>query len=309
MEVRRSSSHTTCSKLLHRPSLSFPLSKLEIIFADDEDMFHMVSVPELVRHGILEEHIHKAMNGTEALDHLMKLQSSPIGADAPIMVVLDVRMPGMSGIDCASRIQEKIHQHELNRHVFVVCTTSYFMDDVVGTTVFDLCSTKPFSDESIVDSLNQLSSWWEHKAATPEKSILSEPESSNHGLGKSSVLPVQVIIADDRLINMTATVGLLMTMPETSESNITEAETEDDLHKAVVDSQDGDPDQPLMIVLGSATWIDVLDRIDLRRRMPYLVCTQGHCDLKCSRFHVSLSLDQPLREFLAPLLAQCQKYQ
>mmetsp|Transcript_26954 Transcript_26954/g.41879 ORF Transcript_26954/g.41879 Transcript_26954/m.41879 type:complete len:307 (-) Transcript_26954:38-958(-) len=306
MDVHGKSSYLPCSKLLHRPSLSLPLSRLQVIFADDEEMFHIVTIPEFVRHGILEEHIYKATNSMEALEHLMTLQSSPIGADAPIMVVLDVRMPGIGGMECAAQIQEKILRNELSRHVFVVCMTSSLIG---GTTLFDRCITKPFIGEPLVDSLNQLSSWWVHKAAKPEKSILSEPASSSAGLGKSSMLPVQIIVADARLINMTATVELLMTMPETSENNIAEVDNEDDLHSAAVESQDGDPDQPLMIVLGSATWIDVLDRIDLRRRMPYLVCTQGHCDLKCSRFHVSLSLDQPLREFLAPLLAQCQKYQ
>merc|ERR1712194_1004687 len=105
---------------------------------------------------------------------------------------------------------------------------------------------------------------------------------------------------------MAAAVGLLMTMPETSESNIAEAETGDDLHKAVVEAQDGDPDQPLMIILGNPSWMDVLDGIDLNRRMPLFVCTQGRSDLKCSRFHANLSMDQSLRDFLTPLISQCQ---
>ncbi len=68
----------------------------KILLVDDEESIHILYREELEELGY---EVHSAMNGEEALKILPTLN--------PNLVILDIQMPGMNGIDVLRKIKEK----------------------------------------------------------------------------------------------------------------------------------------------------------------------------------------------------------
>ncbi|MBU0484771.1 MAG: response regulator [Proteobacteria bacterium] len=67
----------------------------KILLVDDEDSIHLLYREELEEEGY---EVHSAMSGEEALNILGTLQ--------PDLVILDINMPGMNGIDALRKMKE-----------------------------------------------------------------------------------------------------------------------------------------------------------------------------------------------------------
>lgn len=67
----------------------------KILLVDDEDSIHLFYREELEEEGY---EVHSALSGEEALEKL--------GIINPDLVILDIAMPGMNGIDTLRRIKE-----------------------------------------------------------------------------------------------------------------------------------------------------------------------------------------------------------
>jgi DNA-binding response OmpR family regulator len=67
----------------------------KILLVDDEESIHLLYREELEEQGYA---VHSALSGEEALDELNIV--------APDLVILDINMPGMNGIDVLRRIKE-----------------------------------------------------------------------------------------------------------------------------------------------------------------------------------------------------------
>jgi len=67
----------------------------KILLVDDEDSIHLLYREELEEEGY---EVHSAMSGEEALKVLATLK--------PNLVILDIQMPGMNGIDVLRKIKE-----------------------------------------------------------------------------------------------------------------------------------------------------------------------------------------------------------
>jgi DNA-binding response OmpR family regulator len=67
----------------------------KILLVDDEESIHLLYREELEEQGF---EVHSAMSGEEALKILTTLQ--------PNLVILDINMPGMNGIDVLRQIKE-----------------------------------------------------------------------------------------------------------------------------------------------------------------------------------------------------------
>ncbi len=67
----------------------------KILLVDDEESIHLLYREEFEDVGY---EVHSAMNGDQALDML--------GALNPDLVILDINMPGMNGIDVLRKIKE-----------------------------------------------------------------------------------------------------------------------------------------------------------------------------------------------------------
>lgn len=68
----------------------------KILLVDDEEGIHILYREELEALGY---EVHSAMSGDEALIHIPTLK--------PDLVILDIQMPGMNGIDVLRRIKEQ----------------------------------------------------------------------------------------------------------------------------------------------------------------------------------------------------------
>ncbi|MDH4320357.1 MAG: response regulator [Desulfobulbaceae bacterium] len=67
----------------------------KILLVDDEDSIHLLYREELEEEGY---EVHSALSGEEALEKLKIIH--------PDLVILDINMPGMNGIDALRRIKE-----------------------------------------------------------------------------------------------------------------------------------------------------------------------------------------------------------
>lgn len=67
----------------------------KILLVDDEDSIHLLYREELEEEGY---EVHSALSGEEALEKLKIIN--------PDLVILDINMPGMNGIDALRRIKE-----------------------------------------------------------------------------------------------------------------------------------------------------------------------------------------------------------
>ncbi|HEX9714717.1 MAG TPA: response regulator [Desulfurivibrionaceae bacterium] len=101
----------------------------KILLVDDEDSIHLLYREELEEEGY---EVHSALSGEEALAQLKII--------APDLVILDINMPGINGIDVLRQIKE------MNSSLPVILSSAYqeFKQDLATWA----------SDEYIVKSSN-----------------------------------------------------------------------------------------------------------------------------------------------------------
>lgn len=101
----------------------------KILLVDDEESIHLLYREELEEEGYV---VHSALSGEEALEKLSII--------LPDLVILDINMPGMNGIDVLRRMKE------LNQNLPVILSSAYqeFKQDLASWA----------SDDYIVKSSN-----------------------------------------------------------------------------------------------------------------------------------------------------------
>ncbi|MDZ7831258.1 MAG: response regulator [Desulfobacterales bacterium] len=117
------------------------MEKIRVLLVDDEADFRRPIAKRLDRRGF---EIHEAGSGEEALDYL---EANPID-----VVVLDVKMPGLNGIDTMARIKERFQGIE----VILLTGHSSTEDGVEGIKqgAFDYL-TKPIELTHLAGKINQ----------------------------------------------------------------------------------------------------------------------------------------------------------
>ncbi|MCK9295057.1 MAG: response regulator [Desulfobulbaceae bacterium] len=101
----------------------------KILLVDDEESIHLLYREELEEEGY---EVHSALSGEEALEKLHIIE--------PDLVILDINMPGMNGIDVLRRMKE------INQAMPVILSSAYqeFKQDLASWA----------SDDYIVKSSN-----------------------------------------------------------------------------------------------------------------------------------------------------------
>jgi DNA-binding response OmpR family regulator len=101
----------------------------KILLVDDEESIHLLYREELEEEGYV---VHSALSGEEALEKLSII--------LPDLVILDINMPGMNGIDVLRRMKE------INQNLPVILSSAYqeFKQDLASWA----------SDDYIVKSSN-----------------------------------------------------------------------------------------------------------------------------------------------------------
>jgi YesN/AraC family two-component response regulator len=87
------------------------MEQITLLVADDEPIVRTFIRRYVAEHGLPVSHIYEAANGQEAIDLAV--------AFSPDLILLDIRMPGVNGLDAASAILEK------NAAACIVIVTAY----------------------------------------------------------------------------------------------------------------------------------------------------------------------------------------
>jgi len=258
------------------PARDFDISTetTDVIYAEDEEVFRETAVRELLKVGFLRTNIHEADNGLGALEHLARMQNEG-NMSKPLLVLLDVRMPGMDGRECALQIQELVKKRLLRREPFVVCISSIHrtieIDEKGGN--FQIVLPKPINVQFIDEAFELLRKWWTMGHGR-ELAAWKQFEPSS----------IDLIAADDEPVcRLSASIAFVKAGVQ--QENALEAEDEQELMSALADLQDKDAQRPLIVLLGQEAWASMLrDWVKARsaehvlRREPFVVCTSVNSD-------------------------------
>lgn len=260
------------------PARNFDIDvgSVEVIYAEDEEVFRETAVRELLKAGFLRENIHESENGIGALEDLARLQVEG-DATLPLVVLLDVRMPGMDGRECALQIQELVKKRALRREPFVMCISSIARQVIVdeGKGNFQVVLPKPFNTSIVHEALDLLRRWW------------------TLGLGRQ--LPawkrfdpglLDIITADvEPVCRLSATTAF--TQAGVEDDRVSEVDNVEELLEALTTAQAGDRSRPLVVLLGCAPWAprirSLMESVPAAtRRDPFVMCTSVDSDRICA---------------------------
>lgn len=117
------------------------MENIQLLLVDDENQFRQTVAKRLMKRGVT---VRQASSGQECLDSMAK---DPVG-----VVVLDVKMPGMDGIETLHRIKEKHPEAE----VIMLTGHTSTRDGVDGikSGAFDYLS-KPIELEHLISKIRQ----------------------------------------------------------------------------------------------------------------------------------------------------------
>mmetsp|Transcript_25251 Transcript_25251/g.79663 ORF Transcript_25251/g.79663 Transcript_25251/m.79663 type:complete len:287 (+) Transcript_25251:115-975(+) len=258
------------------------VESLTIIYAEDEFVFREIAMPAIVKAGVPRESIHVAEDGIEAMEHLNKLQAG--GASGPLVMLLDVRMPGMDGNQVAQKVQEMVAQESLQSAPFMVCCSAHNREVAFDETgPFKITMPKPFGSKEVDLCLGKAEEWWLKSGGTLP--------AAGGGAGASSDFDarrLEIIVAgDEPVCRMAVTTQLEKLGVE--EASMAEAEDEEEAVEALGKAQAGDAKRPLVLLLGRVAWAPAISAADTSKRKPYIINTQVEGDAASGEaFHAKL---------------------
>jgi len=241
------------------------VSAVDVIYAEDEEIFREMAIRELCKTGFSRENIHVSENGLGALEDLARLQVEG-NHTMPLIVLLDIQMPGMDGRECALQIQMLVKKH-LRREPFMICLSCFHRQITYdeGKGNFQVTLPKPVTTAHFKESIELMRTWW------------------TTGFGRQlaawkSFDPSQldIIAADEDETNRSHAISIF-TQAGVLETHCQHASTEEELMAMLETAKDGDHQRPLIILLGKDQWAPGIraERHDDTKRDPFVVCTSA----------------------------------
>jgi HD-like signal output (HDOD) protein/CheY-like chemotaxis protein len=140
-----------------------------ILLVEDE-----ASDAKLFKYALSENHIsvdlHHVSDGCEALEFLRRFGVRFLDAPRPDLILLDLNMPRMGGLECLAAIK---HDSSLRDIQVVILSTSHNERDIFASRDLGASDffTKPMNIHQLVEAVRILSERWiTHEAATEGKS-------------------------------------------------------------------------------------------------------------------------------------------
>lgn len=246
----------------------FEMSQLDVVVADDKDMFIDISTAALLRAGCLEENIFSAEDGVEALEKLDGLQEGGHD-DAPILLVLDVRMPRMGGNQAAAEVHKRHVEGNLRRRPFMVSLSAGHTETIEAQGGdHNMMVPKPLQGDSLTRVLNSLSQWWAQGNGRP--SGTAAPSAGAGRGGAFDISKVDVVLGDDEAVSRM--VLQMLFQKAGVATDIREADEDAALVDEIRELQDGDASNPIIVVLGVSSWVDAVIAENFSTRRPFVVC-------------------------------------
>jgi len=137
-------------------SMTIDLSRVNVILADDEITNRVVAAMNLAMCGFEEERINECEDGEEAINILTELQTAEDDNHSPVIVLLDLHMPGgMDGNIAAMKIRENINKFS-SRKPFLVCCSAEVIEQLKErpwADAFHYFAAKPLL-ESVIQEMS-----------------------------------------------------------------------------------------------------------------------------------------------------------
>lgn len=258
--------------------MPFSISELHVIFAEDDLVFREISVPAIMKVGIPEARILQAEDGGDALQHLQSLQGG--NPSEPIVMLLDVRMPGMDGIQCARKVKELKEQGKLKRLPFLVCCSAAVEQvSFGGEEGFHITMPKPFSDREVDLVIGKSQEWWQSGGGMPSGGLPAKSDCVPFDVSK-----MDMIVGDNEPICRMALITSL-TLLGADEELIKECDTKEEVAMDLKEAQ-ATPG-PLLVFLGNTGWVSAVSALGALRRKPFVVSTSVDGD-RNEAFNVTL---------------------
>lgn len=130
----------------------------KILLVEDNDDDALLTERALRKGGVANAVV-RARNGAEALDYLLPDERSPGENEAPVVVLLDLRMPLVDGLE----VLERVRADERTRLLpVVILTSSREEEDVARGYRLGANSyvRKPVESEAFSDAVRQLGLYW-----------------------------------------------------------------------------------------------------------------------------------------------------
>jgi len=241
------------------------LSRVDVVYAEDEPLFRETAVRQLVEAGFKKENIYQSENGLGALEDLLKLQFQG-NMTMPLVVLLDIMMPGMDGRECALQIQELVKKHHLLREPFVICCSSSHQRVIVqeGKGNFQVVLPKPFTQEHTTVIADLITRWWTtgQCRSLPAWKTFSRED-------------IDVIVADDEPVSSMHAVVAFQQAGVPAE-HISEVEDAAKLRDMLAKMQEKASQSPVVLVMRQQ-WTEntkrVLDEsLEGKKDQPFLIC-------------------------------------
>jgi CheY-like chemotaxis protein len=306
---------------------SFQYSDVDILFAEDDPAFVEITTQAFSRAGLNREKVHHAEDGCKALDLFQKFLGES-SRTLPLLVILDVRMPGMHGNTCASRMRVLETQLKTSRPAFMVCCSAFITKvstdctnsyGIENASVFNAMFPKPFGKGEVEIVMSMFKDWMikqqtegyslqavETVSKLPEApETETAPEHNASGLEVVDSKTVDIVIADSEMICRMGIV-LQLNRLELTDDSIFEAETVEETVDVIAKAQARSPPRPIMVMLGVPAWLTRITEVADQRNKPFLVCTSVS-ERRESAFQATLprSFQQ---EHLKDLLERCQRW-
>lgn len=273
---------------------TFSAADVDVIFAEDDVVFQTITLPLFGKAGLKEGKVFAARDGSEALERFDRLQNENVSC--PILVILDMVMPNMSGLECAEALQERRLNGKAVRTTYIACCAAGLTSTTIhaeGESVFNLSMSKPFGKKELEFCIEKMQRWLaRHRDGAPDA---PDPNS------------IEVIIADDEPLCRRSLMTRFGKMGM-DEASMKEADTLEGMMELVEQAQEGDLSRPLMLLVGDVSWLQECTSFscECTLRTPYIVCTR---DCNGATPEANATLPQPAtKRQISEVLRRCSEW-
>ncbi|MFA6922065.1 MAG: response regulator, partial [Gallionella sp.] len=169
------------------------LSKLKILVADDNDSARLLMLSYLESFGI------EAMSASDGIDAQALIEHADENGQPFSCVALDWSMPGMSGLEVAKRIKQKLH---LQRIPALIYLSSHKHSEMINASravkLLDAVIDKPVTPSALFDAIVTCTSG-QRKLSRP-----AQPEDTH-----ADLTGLHVLLVEDNLFNQQLACALL----------------------------------------------------------------------------------------------------
>ncbi|KAF2664426.1 aerobic respiration control sensor protein arcB [Microthyrium microscopicum] len=150
VSIQSASETKSVNPLAVEPAPILDVASLHILVVEDNQINQKVLVKQLRKFGCT---VHAANDGLEALEFLEKtVYRVPNGVELSV-VLMDLEMPNMGGLDCVREIRKMEDAGELSEHVPVIAVTANVRDEQIAVAKdagMDDVVGKPFQIKEII---------------------------------------------------------------------------------------------------------------------------------------------------------------